>query len=61
LAQVHRASLGKGVRPVKLGASFSDASFWEHWKASGSKGHKLGPAVWMHRALCLGAEQLYSL
>lgn len=57
LAQVHRASLGKGVRPVKLGASPCDAS-WERRKASGSKGHKLGPPAWMHRAPCLGAGQL---
>lgn len=42
LAQVHKSSLEKGVRRVKLGVSFSDASSWKHWKAPGSKGHTPG-------------------
>lgn len=42
LAQVHKSSLKKGVRRVKLGVSFSDASSWKHWKAPGSKGHTPG-------------------
>ena len=33
LAQVHRASVGMGVRPVTLGMSFLDASFWKRRKA----------------------------
>ena len=50
LAQVHRSSLEKGVRPVKLRVSFSDAS-WEQWKVLGLKRHKRGPAVWVFREL----------